>query len=103
MVGSGALREALADSDVQAVLSISRRASGVQHPKLKELLIPDLFNFASFEPPLTGYDACVWGLGISSLGLDETAYAKITEELTLLWARALLRLNPTFSFSYCSA
>jgi hypothetical protein len=42
-------------------------------------------------------------LGISSVGLDEAAYAKVTEELTLLWARALLRLNPNLSFCYCSA
>ena len=60
------------------------------------------FDFASVEPQLVGYDACVWALGISSVGLDEAAYARVTEELTLRWARALLRLNPTFSFCYCS-
>ncbi len=103
MVGSGTLREALADSAVERVLSVGRRACGVVHPKLRELIVPDLFDFAAFEKELVGWDACVWGLGISSLGLSETAYAKVTEELTLLWARALLRLNPTFSFCYCSA
>ncbi len=103
MVGAGALREALADPEVSAVLSVSRRTCGVQHPKLKELLLPDLFQFATAEPQLVGYDGCLWGLGISSLGLNEAAYARITEELTLLWARALLRLNSTFSFAYVSA
>ncbi len=103
MVGAGALREALADADVEAVLSVSRRACGVQHHKLRELLLPDLWHFAAAEPQLVGWDACIWAVGISSVGLDEAAYAKVTEELTLLWARALLRLNPAFSFCYCSA
>ena len=52
MVGAGALREALADSDVDAVLSISRRSCGVSHPKLRELLLPDLFDFADVESDL---------------------------------------------------
>jgi uncharacterized protein YbjT (DUF2867 family) len=103
MVGMGALRELLADDGVDAVLSVSRRSCGVQHPKLRELLLADLFDFAAIEPQLVGYDACIWAVGISSVGLDEAAYAKVTEELTLLWARALLRLNPKHSFCYCSA
>ena len=103
MVGAGALREALADPGVDAVLSVGRRPCGVTHPKLRELLIPDLFDFAEVESQLGGWDACIWAVGISSVGLDEQAYARVTEELTLLWARALLRLNPDFSFCYCSA
>jgi uncharacterized protein YbjT (DUF2867 family) len=103
MVGAGALREALNEPAVEAVLSVGRRASGMTHPKLRELLVPDLFDLGAIEPQLTGYDACLWSIGISSVGLDEAAYAKVTEELTLLWARTLLRLNPRFSFAYCSA
>jgi uncharacterized protein YbjT (DUF2867 family) len=103
MVGAGALREALSDAGVTAVLSVGRRPSGVSHPKLRELVLPDLFDFSAVDAQLAGWDACVWAVGISSLGLDEAAYARVTEELTLLWARALLRLNPDFSFCYCSA
>ena len=103
MVGAGALREALDAPEVESVLSIGRRSCGVQHPKLRELQLPDLFDFAAVEPQLVGYDACIWAVGISSVGLDEAAYARVTEELTLTWARALLRLNPDFSFCYCSA
>jgi uncharacterized protein YbjT (DUF2867 family) len=103
MVGAGALRETLADPDVEAVLSVGRRTCGVAHPKLRELLLPDLFEFTTVEEQLRGWDACIWAVGISSVGLDETAYARVTEELTLVWARALLRLNPGFSFCYCSA
>src|SRR5689334_6630631 len=103
MVGSGALREALADPGVESVLAVGRRACGVAHPKLRELVLPDLFDVAAAEPALTGWDGCLWALGISSLGLDEAAYARVTEKLTLLWAQALLRLNPDLGFCYCSA
>ena len=103
MVGAGALREALQDPGVEAVLSIGRRPCGVTHPKLRELLLDDFFAIAPAEPQLAGWDACLWAVGISSVGLDEAAYAKVTEDLTMLWARTLLRLNPRFSFCYCSA
>ncbi|MBN9683644.1 MULTISPECIES: hypothetical protein [unclassified Corallococcus] len=103
MVGAGALREALNASEVEAVLSIGRQTCGVTHPKLRELLLPDLFEFAAIEDQLVGYDACIWAIGVSSVGLDEAAYARLTEALTLVWARALLRLNPGLSFCYCSA
>jgi hypothetical protein len=103
MVGAGALREALQASEVEAVLSIGRRPCGIVHPKLRELLLPDLFDFAAVEDQLVGYDACIWAVGISSVRLDEAAYARVTEELTLAWGRALLRLNPGLSFCYCSA
>src|SRR5690348_15976779 len=103
MVGAGALREALSAPDVERVLSVGRRSCGVTHPKLRELLLPDLFDVAAVEHELVGYDACIWAVGISSMGLDEVGYARVTEELTLVWARALLRLNPALSFCYCSA
>ena len=103
MVGAGALREALNAPEIESVLSIGRRPCGVVHPKLRELLLADLFDFSAVEDQLVGYDACIWAVGISSVGLNEAAYARVTEELTLAWARALLRLNPGFSFCYCSA
>jgi len=103
MVGKGALREALADAQVSEVLVVGRRACGEAHPKLRELLMPDLFDLSSVEPQLTGYDACVWAIGVTSLSKDEAAYSVVTEQLTMLWARTLLRLNPVFSFCYCSA
>lgn len=103
MVGAGALREVLANTEVEAVLSIGRRSCGLLHPKLRELLLPDLFDCTAVESQLAGWDAGIWAVGISSMGVDEAAYSKVTEALTLVWARTLLRLNPGFSFCYCSA
>ena len=103
MVGAGTLREVLADPGVEAVLSVGRRACGVKHAKLQELLLPDLFDFAAAEPQLAGWDACLWAVGISSVGLDEAAYAKVTEEVTLLGPGPSCASTRDFSFCYCSA
>lgn len=103
MVGASALREALRADDVEAVLSVGRRSCGVVHPKLRELLLPDLFDVASAKDQLASFDACIWAVGISSFRMNEEAYAKVTEELTLVWARVLLMINPHISFCYCSA
>lgn len=103
LVGAGALREALADRDVASVLVVGRHSCGVTDAKLREVVVGDLFAIDAIERDLTGLDACIWAIGVSSIGRDESEYARVTEELTLLWARALLRLNPSFSFCYCSA
>ena len=103
LVGASVLHEALQAPQFEAVLSIGRRPCGVSHPKLREILLPDLFDFAAIEEQLRGFDACIWAIGITSVGLNEAAYARVTEELTLAWATTLLRLNPMLSFCYCSA
>ena len=105
MIGAGALREALAAPGVERIVAIGRRSCGITHPKLQELLLPDLYDVASVAPRLADYDACLWGLGVSVVGMDEAAYARVTESLTLDWARSLAALHPpgTFSFCYCSA
>jgi nucleoside-diphosphate-sugar epimerase len=103
MVGAGVLQTALNAADVERVLVVGRQPTGVTHEKLQELILPDLFEVSGIENKLHGYDACIWAIGISSSGMDEAAYAHITETLTLKWAKMLLRINPGISFCYCSA
>lgn len=101
MVGAGTLRELLADPEVEAVLSVGRRPCGVEHPKLEDLVVADLFDVVPAER-LAGWDACIWAVGVSSVGLDEAEYARLTVDLTLAWARPFLAANPDASFCYCS-
>lgn len=86
LVGAGVLQQALADASITTVRSIGRGSAGVQHPKLRELLLADLFAVAEVEHYLAGVDVCVWAVGISSVGLDEAAYSRVSEPLTLVWA-----------------
>jgi len=102
MVGQSVLRECLRDDGVEAVLSVGRRASGQTHPKLRELVRADLFDFDGGAAELRGYDACFFCLGVSSAGMSEADYTRMTHDLTLGWAKALAKLNPAMTFEYVS-
>jgi uncharacterized protein YbjT (DUF2867 family) len=102
MVGQGVLRECLLDPRVELVETLGRTATGVQHPKLREVVHPDLWNYASIETELSGFDACFFCLGVSAGGMKETDYARITYGITLAAAETLSRLNPQMTFIYVS-
>jgi len=94
MVGEGVLLECLENPLVERVLSVSRRASGRTHAKLSELLVPDFREVSAVEASLTGYDACFYCAGISSLGMNEADYTVVTYDTPVAFATSLLRLNP---------
>jgi uncharacterized protein YbjT (DUF2867 family) len=102
MVGQGVLRECLLDRDIQQVLTVGRSATGQQHPKLRELIVPDLMDLTAVEPQLTGYDACFFCTGVTSAGMTEEKYTHLTYDLTLSVAQTLARLNPNMTFLYIS-
>src|SRR5712671_245497 len=94
MVGEGVLLECLNHPDVEQVLVINRRPGEVYHPKLHETIHTDFFNLAPIESQLTGYDACFFCLGVSSIGMSKEEYKRITYDLTLNVAQLLARSNP---------
>jgi uncharacterized protein YbjT (DUF2867 family) len=102
MVGQGVLRECLVDPEVEQVLALGRRACGVENPKLREIVRPELFDYSDIEHELTGYDACFFCLGVSAAGMNEEQYTKIAYELTLAAAETLAKLNPNMTFIYVS-
>ncbi len=102
MIGQGVLRECLLDPDVHSILSIVRSATGQSDPKLRELVHKDFLDFSAVENQLTGLDACFFCLGISSAGLSEAEYRRITYEMTIAAAQTLARLNPSMTFIYVS-
>lgn len=100
MVGQGVLRECLRDPDVTQVLTVGRSATGQQHPKLREIAHKDFLDFSAVENDITGYDACFFCLGVSSIGMDAERYRHLTYDITLAAARPLARLNPGMTFVY---
>ncbi len=102
MVGQGVLRECLRDPSVQKVLAVGRTSTGLQDPKLEEWLQADLFDVVAMEPHLKGHGACFFCLGVSSFGMNEAAYRKMTFTLTLEIARLLARVSPHLTFVYVS-
>jgi uncharacterized protein YbjT (DUF2867 family) len=102
MVGQGVLRECLLDSGVQLVKTVGRTATGVQHPKLREVVHQDLWNYSSIAMELSGSDACFFCLGVSSAGMKEADYERVTYGITMAAAEVLSRLNPQMTFVYVS-
>jgi uncharacterized protein YbjT (DUF2867 family) len=102
MVGKGVLRQCLLDPGVESVLAIGRSPSGVSHPKLRDLVRADMFDFTVNADELAGYDTCFFCLGVSSVRMSEADYTHMTYDLTLGWAHSLARVNPAIRFLYVS-
>jgi len=102
MVGEGVLLECLDHPAVERVLSVSRRPSGHAHPKLQELLVADFRELGAVEGQLSGYDGCFYCAGVSSVGMNEADYTRITFETPLSFAQTLARLNPNLTLVHVS-
>ena len=102
MIGQGVLHECLVDPDVQRVVTVGRASTGQQHPKLREIVHADLFDLSAIERDLTGLDACFFCLGVTSAGMSEAEYMRVTYDLTMVAAQTLVRLNPQMTFVFVS-
>jgi len=102
MVGEGVLLECLQNPEVEQVLVLSRKPTGRQHRKMREVLVPNLQDLSAVEGQLTGYNACFFCAGVSSVGLSKEEYVRITHDLTLAVGETLARLNPDMTFIYVS-
>jgi uncharacterized protein YbjT (DUF2867 family) len=94
MVGEAVLLECLDNPAVEQVCSVSRRPAGRTYPKLTELLVTDFRDLGASEARLSGYDACFYCAGISSVGMSEAEYTIVTYDTPVAFATTLARLNP---------
>ncbi|MEQ8534302.1 MAG: epimerase [Imperialibacter sp.] len=102
MVGEGVMHECLNHPDVEKVLVIGRKPCGTNHPKLTEIIHKDFFNLTPIADQLKGYTACYFCLGVSSVGMKEPEYKKLTYDLTMHASDLLAKLNPEMTFCYVS-
>jgi uncharacterized protein YbjT (DUF2867 family) len=102
LVGEGVLMECLSNPLIAKVLSVGRRPSGHSSPKLQELTVPDFLKLEAVESQLSGYDACLYCAGISSRGMSEADYTRVTFDTPMHFAQVLARLNPQMVFCHIS-
>jgi len=102
MVGKGLLLECIEHPDVESVLIVNRHSINFSHPKVKELIIPNFFDLSKAKEQLTGYNTCYFCAGVSSVGLSEVEYTKLTYHMTLNFAETFLAQNPDSKFCYVS-
>lgn len=101
-VGEGVLLACLSHPQVAEVLMVNRRHYDLPHPKLKELLVSDFLQSENYSAQLSGYDACFYCAGISSAGMAEAEYTRITYDTTLAFAKAVLADNKRLTFCFVS-
>ena len=102
MVGQGVLRECLLDDDVKKVVTVGRHATEQKYSKLKEIVIDDLYDYSNVKQHLKGFQACFFCLGVSSIGMKEKDYTRVTYDLTIEAATVLSKLNNEMTFCYVS-
>jgi uncharacterized protein YbjT (DUF2867 family) len=100
MVGQGVLRECLLDPSIESVLAVVRSPTGQRDAKLREIIHDNFLDYSRIESQLAGYDACFFCLGVSSLGMSEERYRRLTYDITMAAATTLARLNPGMVFTY---
>ncbi len=102
MVGKGVLLECLDHGEIKEILVIGRSQMEMKHRKLKQLIHKDFMDFSNVTGQLKKYDACFFCLGISSSGMKEEQYKRITYDFTLSLAKTLEEINPNMTFTYIS-
>lgn len=102
MVGKGVLLECIDSPDVESILVINRSPVDIRHPKVKEIIHKDFFDWSAIRAQLSGYNCCFFCLGVSAAGMKEADYRRLTYDLTLGFAKVVLFLNPDMTFCYVS-
>ena len=102
MIGQGVLRESLRDTGVDHILVVSRQSTGATHDKLREVVQKNVADLSALDTDLRGVDACFFCLGVSSVGMSEQHYTRLTYDLTLSVAQSLARMSPGMVFIYVS-
>lgn len=102
MVGKGVLIECVADKRIEEILLVNRNSIGIKDHKVKEVILPDFLQFETIKHELVGYDACYHCMGVSSSGMNEKKYEKLTYDVTESLAKTLFDLNPNIIFTYVS-
>jgi len=102
MVGEGVLHECIQHHNVENILVITRKPTGYTHPKIKEIIHTDFSDFTRLKVQLKGYNACLFCLGVTSLGKKEPEYYKLTYTLTTNFANTLAGVNHGMTFCYIS-
>ena len=102
MVGAAVLDTCLNDPSVEAVLAVGRKPSGRSHPKLKDLLVPDLIRLGDVREQFQGYNACFYTLGVTSAGRKEAEYRAVIVDLTVSIGKALIAASPGLAICFVS-
>ena len=102
MVGKGVLFECIKSNRIKSVTLINRTTVGLQDPKIKEIILQDFSEIGTIKEQLENINACFHCMGVSSMGLSEEQYSKLTFGTTKTLADICFEMNPKMTFNYVS-
>src|SRR5436190_13936904 len=99
MIGKLVLENCLLRNDVNIVTSITRKPTGISHPKLVEVFHDDFLDYSRIEKYLKDQDVCFYCIGVYTGQVSKDEFKKITVSFTKAFAQALKR-NSNVSFCF---
>jgi len=102
MVGKGVLFECIKNTRIETIVLLNRSARTIDHPKIEEILLDDFMQIETIKDTIGHIDACFHCMGVSSFGLSEEEFSKITFDITKKLADVCFELNPKITFNYVS-
>ena len=102
MIGESVLDQCIKHPNINEILVFTRRTIGFQHPKIIEKVIVDMTDISETNISLIDYEACFFCIGVSSFGMDEMKFTRLTYNLTMDFATYLSEINPNMTFCYIS-
>jgi uncharacterized protein YbjT (DUF2867 family) len=102
MVGGLALKYCLDSKDVGKVTIVTRRPTGIKHPKLTEVIHSDFIDYSPISGHLKNQDVALYCIGVYTGAVPADEFTKITVEYTISFAKAILEHNKDLTFCFLS-
>ncbi len=102
MMGKLILTTCLQRNDVAKITSITRKPTGITHPKLKEVLHDDFLNYHPLQEAFTNQDICFFCIGVYTGAVPREEFRKITVDYTKSFAEMLQQKSPDAAFCFLS-
>ena len=102
MIGQLVLSLCLERADVSKVISITRKKTGIQHPKLTEIIHHDFLQYNDLYELLQGIDICFYCIGVFTGQVPRDLFRTITVDFTKALGDALKLNSPAAGFCFLS-
>lgn len=104
-VGDGLLKAAMEDSDVHTIYALTRRMSprleaGQASGRVKVILHKDFTDYSMLPDTLEQVNTVLWGLGATSIGMDEETYRWIHLDFPTAFVKAWLAARTTAPMAF---
>lgn len=102
MIGKLILENCLKNSEVNRITSITRKHSGISHPKLIEVIHDDFLNFDSIADSFKDQQVCFFCIGVYTGAVNREEFRKITVDYTKAFSEMLRKQNDQTTFCFLS-